>query len=110
MGEIRTPRGFFLDTGGENVVSAYEEVMLWVQRNPQYYDPAKANFATEADGWLVAYALAHGGIVITNEQSRRESKSRILLPDVCDNFNVTYRDAFHMLRKLDVGFEWRPSS
>ena len=102
-------REFFLDTSGEDIVSAYEEVMLWVQRNPQYLDPAKAKFATEADGWLVAYAMADGGMVITNEQSRPESKSRILLPDVCDNFNIEYRDAFHMLRKLNIRFEWRPS-
>lgn len=103
------PGGFFLDTSEEKTVSAYEEVMLWVQRNPQFYDPAKAKFATEADGWLVAYAMAHGGTVITNEQSRRESKSRILLPDVCDSFSVKYRNAFHMLRTLDIRLEWKPS-
>lgn len=44
--------------------------MLWVQRNAQYFDRAKAKFATEADGWLVAYSLVHGTVVVTNEQPR----------------------------------------
>ncbi|HDH50846.1 MAG TPA: DUF4411 family protein [Nitrospirae bacterium] len=98
---------FFIGTDDEAVTSAYADIMLWVQRNPQYLDHAKAKFATEADGWLVAYAMAHEGIVITNEQPRPQSRSRILLPDVCSQFNVTYKDIFFMLRDLAVQFKWR---
>ena len=50
--------------------AAFADVMLWVQRNGQYFDRAKAKFATEADGWLVAYAMVHGTVVVTNEQPR----------------------------------------
>ena len=99
------PADFFLDTDGRDVTSAYEEVMLWVQRNPQYFDRAKAKFATEADGWLVAFAMARDGLVVTNEQPRPESRNRILLPDVCDRFNVLYTDTFSMLRHLNVRFD-----
>ena len=53
------PDGFFHGTGGKDVTSAYSEIMLWSQRNSQYTAPAKAKFATEADGWLVAYARTH---------------------------------------------------
>ncbi len=44
----------FLDTTQADVVAAYTDIMLWVQQNSQYFDRAKAKFATEADGWLVA--------------------------------------------------------
>jgi len=101
------PDSFFIGTDDRAVISAYEEVMLWVQRNPQYFDHAKAKFATEADGWLVAYAMANKVIVVTNEQPRPESRNRILLPDVCAHFNVTYKDTFFMLKELAVRFEWR---
>jgi len=101
------PSAFFRDTDDEDVVNAYGQVMLWVQRNGQYYDYAKAKFATEADGWLVAYAMVHGVTVITNEQPRRQSRNRILLPDVCTQFNVTPKDTFFMLNYLAVRFEWR---
>ena len=79
--------------------------MLWVQRNAQYFDRAKAKFATEADGWLVAYSMVHGTVVVTNEQPRPESRNRVLLPDVCMQFKVSYKDTFFMLRKLAVRFD-----
>lgn len=100
------PSEFFLDTNEEAVSASYRRVMLWVHRNTQYTDPAKAKFATEADGWLVAYAMAHDVTVITNEQSRPESRSRILLPDVCMQFDVTYKDTFLMLHELAVSFNY----
>ena len=101
------PSAFFKDTDEEAVLNAYGAIMLWVQRNPQYFDQAKAKFATEADGWLVAYAMVHGVTVITNEQSRPQSRNRILLPDVCAQFNVIYKDTFAMLHELAVRYEWR---
>lgn len=60
------PSSFFDDSDAEAISSAYTEVMLWVQRNPQYLDRARAKFATEADGWLVAYAMVHGTVIVTN--------------------------------------------
>lgn len=104
------PAAFFADTGEQAVAAAYGDVMLWVQRNPQYFDQAKAKFATEADGWLVAYAMVHAVTVITNEQPRPQSRNRILLPDVCAQFNVMYRDTFAMLNEFAVRYEWRGST
>jgi hypothetical protein len=101
------PPAFFLDTDEEAVTDAYGQVMLWVQRSAQYFDQAKAKFATEADGWLVAYAMIHEVTVVTNEQPRPQSRNRILLPDVCAQFNVFYKDTFAMLNELAVCYEWR---
>ncbi|MGB0723237.1 MAG: DUF4411 family protein [Gammaproteobacteria bacterium] len=100
------PSDFFLSTRDTEVAAAYTEIMLWVQRNPQYYDNAKAKFATEADGWLVAYARVHGMEVVTNEQPRPESRNRILLPDVCNAFDVVFHDTFAMLKTLQVSYEY----
>lgn len=99
------PVAFFHDSNSEAVSSAYAEVMLWVQRNPQYFDRAKAKFATEADGWLVAYSMVNGTMVVTNEQPRPDSRNRVLLPDVCDQFAVKHEDTFFMLRELAVRFD-----
>jgi hypothetical protein len=104
------PAGFFIGTDDESVISAYEQIMLWVQRNPQYFDQAKAKFATEADGWLVAYAIAHNTTVVTNEQPRPESRNRILLPDVCAQFKITTKDTFFMLKDLAIRFDWKGTS
>ena len=99
------PRSFFHDSDAGDVSAAFTEVMLWVQRNGQYFDRAKAKFATEADGWLVAYSIVHGTVVVTNEQPRPDSRNRVLLPDVCGQFQVPYKDTFVMLRELVVRFD-----
>lgn len=99
------PADFFLSTQDAEIVTAFTEIMMWVQRHPQYYDSAKAKFATEADGWLAAFARVKGAMVITNEQPRPESRNRILLPDVCDQFGVKYDDTFAMLKALRVRYE-----
>ena len=104
------PPAFFLKTNEESVTEAFGQVMLWAQRNTQYFDQAKAKFATEADGWLVAYGMVHGVTVITNEQPRPQSRNRILLPDVCNEFSVAYKNTFEMLHELAVRYEWRDVS
>ncbi|MEW5977589.1 MAG: DUF4411 family protein [Acidobacteriota bacterium] len=68
------PAAFFHGSTAADVSDAYGEIMLWVQRNPQYFDRAKAKFATEADGWMVAYSMVYGTVVVTNEQPRPESR------------------------------------
>ena len=101
------PPGFFLGTQDPDIVAAYRDIMLWVQQHARYFDSAKAKFATEADGWLAAFAMVRDAKVVTNEQSRPESRSRVLLPDVCDQFSVEYLNAFEMLIALGVSYEYR---
>ena len=100
------PGGFFESCDNAAVASAYTDVMLWVQRNYQFIDNAKAKFATGADGWLVAYSMTHDCTVVTLEESRPESRNQIKLPDVCMQFNVPYVDVFSMLRSLRVQYHF----
>lgn len=106
----KVPPTFFLDVDDRPVTTAYGQVMLWAQRHTRYSDAAKAKFATGADGWLVAYAMVHGVIVVTNEQPAPDSKREIKLPDVCTQFNVTAASTFTMLRSLEVKFGLRPKA
>ncbi len=101
------PADFFLDTSEPEVTRAFGEVMLWVTRSTQYFDSAKAAFATKADGWLVAYAMVHGVKVATNELSNPDSRREVKLGDACLEFGVTYEDTFEMLRALRVQYEFR---
>lgn len=96
------PEDFFLATTDPRVQGAYRDIMLWVQRNAQFYDNAKAQFAAGADGWLVAYARAHGAIVVTTEQRSPNARSRIPIPNVCDAFKADCTNSFSMLRELKV--------
>ena len=99
------PVGFFLDSSTDDVISAYKEIMLWAQRSPRFLDRAKAEFATVADGWLVAYAMVNGAVVVTHEKPRPDARNRIPLPDICEQFKVPYKDTFQMLRELTLKFD-----
>lgn len=101
------PSTFFLDSTDADVIAAFGEVMLWVQQQPNYFDQAKAAFATKADGWLVAYAKVHGVCICTNEQPAPDSRKEVKLPDVCVQFGVQYKDTFAMLKDLKIRYEFR---
>ena len=93
---------WFLSTDNEEVIKAYREVINWSVGQAQYFDYAKAEFAGNADSWLVAYARANDCIVVTHEQYSRDARKRILIPNACRAFGVDCMNTFEMLRKLNA--------
>lgn len=83
--------------------------MNWVQNNSQFKPEAKSEFATVADGWLIAYAQAHNAVVVTHELFRPNATNRVLIPNICRQFNVPYLNTFEMLRQLGVRFVLDPT-
>jgi hypothetical protein len=103
-------RSFFASTDVPAVASSFGEMMRWVQAQTQFTLAAKAEFANEkvADGWVIAYAKAHGLSVVTLEVYNATRQSRVPIPNVCRAFNVAYVNTFEMLRALDVRLNWTP--
>lgn len=98
------PHGFFASTQQTDVVQCFQGMMAWVQNNPQFLPMAKAEFAREADGWLAAYAKTNHWTLVTHEEYSRDAKKRVLLPNLCREFDIDYVDTFIMLRDLEVKF------
>lgn len=94
----------FASTDEEDVIESYSEVISWVQAQGQFLDAAKADFATVADGWLIAYAKAKGYILVTHELPAIDARSKVPIPNVCEALGVSYIDTFAMLRELGVRF------
>jgi hypothetical protein len=92
----------FFSTDQADVIAAYQEIMIWVQNNPQFMDAAKAKFAADEDGWLVAYAKAKNCIVVTNEVFHPDARKRVPIPNICRQFGIISVDTFQMLRALGV--------
>lgn len=92
----------FVPTADKDVIGAYGQVIEWVSGHKQFDDAAKAQFADGADGWIIAYAMAKGCIVVTQEQFNPDIKRRVPIPNVCRQFGVQYVDTFQMLRDLGV--------
>lgn len=94
----------FVPTDSPQVIAGYREVMEWVQSQDQFSDAAKADFASKADGWLVAYARASGCVVVTQEVLNPDVRRKVPIPNLCEAFHVHWVDTFTMLRKLGVRF------
>lgn len=92
----------FRSSDDSRVTQAYTEVMSWVSHSGQYLSAAKAKFASGADGWIVAFAMALGHTVVTQEVSSPLSRTRVKIPDACAAMNVPCVDTFQMLRLLGV--------
>jgi hypothetical protein len=103
------PASFFHSTQDSAVVAVYRSIMSWVQKNSQFFDLAKADFAASADGWLIAYARVKRCFVVTHEELALEAKKKVPIPNVCREFGVRYKNTFEMLKTLDVHFNWDPA-
>ena len=98
------PRDLFVSSAEQSVADAYKDLIAWVDNRSQFFQEAKNEFARKADGWLIAYAQAHNAVVVTQEVSAPFAKTKVPIPDVCQEFNVPYQNTFQMLRQLGVRF------
>lgn len=95
----------FVSTDNKFVIEAYGDIIKWALSYGNYSDPEKSNFAKGVDAWVIAYAKANNGTVVTHEVSAPNS-SKIKIPDVCKRFEIPYTNTFVMLKKLEIVFNW----
>ena len=101
--------GTFVSTVSQLVAASYGKMADWVHENLQFLPAASEEFARGADGWLAAYALVTGAVLVTNEVFIPDVRRRVPLPNLCRQFDVSYRNMLGMLRDLDMRFDWRQS-
>ncbi|MCL9770914.1 DUF4411 family protein [Flavobacterium sp. HXWNR69] len=58
--------------------------------------------ADEADAWLIAFAMTYGNQIVTHEVSKPNSKSRVMVPDAANPFNVICIKTVDLFRALGV--------
>ena len=57
----------FATTSRQDVIDVYSRIVGWLAGRDQYTDAGKHKFASGADGWLVAIAIAGRYVVVTQE-------------------------------------------
>lgn len=93
------PKDFFMP------FEAYPEftrLMTWANGSPHFTAPAKQEFATVADAFLVATAASLGMKVVTFETSDPNCKKRVKIPDACIALGVPYCSLNDLLHELGV--------
>lgn len=89
------------------VITEYSEIANWANSMSHHYkSTALAEFLDvgEADAWLVAFSMNQGIPIITYEKSEPNSKKKIKIPDVCNQFGVVYLSTIDMFRQLGQSF------
>jgi hypothetical protein len=107
--ESNIPEDFFKSTETEEVLIKYREVVQWANsRTDHYIKKAIDDFLRykNADAWVVAYALSinENCVIITQEKSEPNRKSKIKIPEVCDAFKIQYMNIIEMFRALGETF------
>ncbi|MBR2184292.1 MAG: DUF4411 family protein [Prevotella sp.] len=93
------PKGFFLPFDAHE---EYARLMTWANSSQVFSVPAKQEFATVADAYLVATAAAKGMKVVTFETSDPLCKKRVKIPDACIAVGVEFCSLNDVLHALGV--------
>jgi hypothetical protein len=82
-------------------LTQYAALMAWAQTQ-NFTLPAKVEFARVPDAFLVAYAAAVGGVVVTFETFDANCRRKVKIPNACHALGVLTVNPFQMLRALGV--------
>ena len=93
--------GFFLPPD-DAVLRALRTVSNWAG-SAGYQQAAVATFLRVADCWLVAHALAHECIVVTQEIPANTT-SKIKIPNACRGLDLRCMNSYEMLRRERARF------
>lgn len=99
------PSNFFINT--ESSIQNYISIVNWTTSMSHHYTNSAIEEFLEtdlADPWLVAFAMSNNWTIVTYEKSEPNRKSRIKIPEVCNQFNIRYINTIEMLRELNENF------
>ncbi len=90
-------------------MDTYGQVVAWAISMRNHYKPKALNEfleAGEADAFLIAFALTgvQNRIIVTQEISQPNIKSKIKIPEACNALSVRYVNTIQMFRQLKVTF------
>lgn len=86
----------------QEVIEAYRKIINCINVNEKYKPSAKEEFASVADSWLCAYALAQGGTIVTLEVYQAGIKNKIKIPNVCEEFEIKYINLLQFMREIGI--------
>ena len=98
----------FYDCAGDSAIVAEQRRVAKYVMGAYTKPNVVSNFLSPgvADPWIVAYALAYGGIVVTQERSWTTTK-KVSIIDVCDHFGIHHVNVFEFLRAEKAKFVYQ---
>lgn len=98
-------KALFLPVSDEETQEALAEIAAHAAELAGDMKPgALEEFLGGADPWLIAKARTQGAVVVTHEQFNPNVKKKILIPNVCNQFEVRWMNTFDLLLELEARF------
>ncbi|WP_116964352.1 DUF4411 family protein [Fastidiosibacter lacustris] len=94
---------FFLPVSDIETQSNYIQIIDSIYKSG-YKRAACDDFIEGADPWLIAKAMTLKATVVTHERLNLNSKRKVLIPNMCREFQVSYIDTYDLLETLEVKF------
>lgn len=107
LGDWATDRlssSWFLDIADEETQVCFGEISNFVMTSEQYPLHAREHFLAKADPWLIAKARVLNSTVVTHEIYSPDIRRAVKIPNVCQQFGVSYMDTFDLLRQHSASF------
>lgn len=101
----RQRQPFFVPESDTNTQHRFAQVAQHVAaQEPAMRAGALQSFLSGADPWIIAWAQAHSGTVVTLEKANPAIRRKYLIPNVCAELNVPCIDMFDLFERLDARF------
>ena len=93
-----------LDHNSDRIVECYSSIANYIVR--RYPEKAISWLSSSAcaDPWLISFAMAHGGIIVTNEEAVPENSRKVKIPNIAGHFGIRCTDHIGMMRSLGYVF------
>ena len=87
------------------VIQKYKQIINLLQKDSRYYESAKREFASSADSWLIAIALAYNFTIVTEETYNHNGHNKVKIPNECKRNGIVYINTTEFMRVTN--FLWR---
>lgn len=84
----------------EEVQIEYVEIVNYVQNHQRFSQQQKDFFLGEGDPFIIAHAKVENAIVVTQEALVPHNSSKVKIPNICNQFGVSYYHNRYSTQKM----------
>jgi hypothetical protein len=103
---VKDRKDLIYNISSENpdIQKKFAKIADFVSNHPVYSQSEKDRFLSGADPWLIAAASVMEYVIVTHEVIVPPNSKKVKIPNIAQNFEVTWISPFEMIRKLGGKF------
>lgn len=91
----------------EKVIACWRKILQADPSHQRLVDSVR--YRSIADPWVISHAMNMNAVVVTKENLELNSKTKIKIPNVCENMGVKWMNDFEFVRELGITFSCKLS-